>query len=98
MCMPRPELISTVLGKDFEAVSISDQLRPEEFAQYKGCSKLIVNIALAIDCAVLCHPEPMDLCVSFYFSETRKECRLVLYTDATINIGVAWRWMKLKKK
>ena len=48
-----------------------------------------------LDCARVCNNE---WCVSFYFNDAKKECRLVLYTDATIDIGDARGWMKFVLK
>ena len=40
------------------------------------------------------HIEPKEWCVSFYFNAASRECRLVLYTDATVNMGDGGGWKK----
>ena len=92
--MPWPEPISAVQCRDLELDFIPVGLPPEGFAENDGCSKLMDGIEVEIDCAVLCHNEPKDSCVTFYFNKARKECRLVLYTDATIDMGNARGWKK----
>ena len=97
MCQPKPLSTSAVRMRHFEAVSIPVGLLDVEFAAQE-CSKLLTEVKSKIECAVLCSNEPRDSCVSFYFSEARKQCRLVLYTDATINMGDARGWMKFVMK
>ena len=55
---------------------------------------MVTNTEVALDCAVLCSSEPKEWCVSFYFNAASRECRLVLYTDATVNMGDAQGWKK----
>ena len=60
----------------------------------RGCSKIVANVESEISCAVLCSSEPKEWCISFYFNAASRECRLVLYTDATVNMGDARGWRK----
>ena len=94
VCQPRIQLSSAGQCKSFKPVSVPVGLAVDEFAEGDGCSKLISNIEVILDCAVFCHIEPKESCVSFYFNEAKKECRMVLYTDATINMGNAQGWKK----
>ena len=82
MCQSRPEPSSLAREKNFQAIPVRIGLQGQEFAEYNGCSKLLTNVESEISCAVLCSGDPKDWCVSFYFSEAKRECRLVLYTDA----------------
>ena len=79
-------------------VSIPVGLPEQDFAEDEGCSKLMANIQVALDCAVLCRIEAKGSCVSFYFNKERKVCRLVLYPDATVNMGDARGWKKFVMK
>lgn len=97
MCQPRPQPSSVVLQKHFEEVSISVGLSGDDFAQ-AGCSKLVVDVPFDIECALFCCIEQQDWCVSFYFNQEKKECVLVLYSDAMINVGTAGGWRKFVVK
>lgn len=65
-----------------------------EFAEQEGCSKVVPRIEAALDCSVLCVSEPREACVAIYFNQGRKECRLILFTDATVDMGDARGWRK----
>ena len=56
--------------------------------------KMIPDIETDLECARICSLEPKEWCVSFYFNKEKRECRLVLYTDATVNMGAARGWRK----
>ena len=92
MCQPR-SLPSAITGKNFDLVAIPVGLPSVEFADGGECSKMITGIEF-IECSILCVVEPKDWCVSFYFNEAKKECRLLIYTDATVNMGDARGWKK----
>ena len=96
MCQPRSNRSSTNRYTDFQAVAIPTGLPEEEFAEAGGCSKLLTNVESEIECAALCSGN--DSCVSFYFNKAKRECRLVLFTDATIDMGDARGWMKFVTK
>ena len=55
---------------------------------------MITNVESEMSCAVLCSSEPKEWCGSFYFNAVSRECRLVLYTDATVNMGDGQGWKK----
>ena len=95
MCQPKPNTADRC--KDFQPVVIPIGLAADEFAEY-GCLKLLTSVKLDTTCAAFCYNEPRDSCVAFYFSKERKECRLVLFTDATINMGKARGWKKFTTK
>ena len=97
MCQPRSHLNSASRYKDFKAGVVLVGLPKEEFA-YQECSKLLTEVESEIECAAFCLNEPEDSCVSFYFNRASKECLLVLYTDATINMGDAQGWKKFIAK
>lgn len=56
----------------------------EVFAQNGACTKLLSNVKSKIECAAVCMRERRTGCVSFFYSEGKERCRLVLFTDATI--------------
>ena len=93
MCQPRSLPSYAAPSRDFKAVAIPVGLPNEEFADGGGCSKIITNVEI-VECSVLCVIEPKECCVSFYFNAARRECRLVLYTDATLNMGDGHGWKK----
>ena len=93
MCQPRSLPSSAARVRDFKEVAIPVGLPDVEFAD-GGCSKVITNVESEISCAVLCSSEPKEWCISFYFNAASRECRLVLYTDATVNMGDAQGWKK----
>ena len=70
----------------------------EGFAEHEGCSRLSTNIEVVLDCTVICHIEQKESCVSFYFNNARKECRVLLFADATMKIGDARGWKKFVVK
>ena len=99
MCQPRPQPSSADRCRNFEPSPIPVGLPKEEFA-HGACSKEILReVGLEVNCAKFCYREPAGSCVAFYFNKAKKECRLVLYTDATINMVDARGWKKfiLKK-
>ena len=98
VCQPRSQLSTADRYKNVEVGSIPVGLRMEEFADGDGCSKLLTEVESKIKCAAFCNTDPNDSCVSFYFNRARKECRLVLYTDATIDMGDARGWKKFITK
>ena len=79
-------------------VPIPVGLTSAEFAENGGCSRLVAEKRSELECGRACGEEPMDSCVSFYFHEARRQCRLVLYTDATIDMSDAQGWKKFVKK
>ena len=93
MCMPKQQPSPAERCRNFEAVSLRVGLTEEEFAA-GGCSKLLTAVESKIECAALCSSEAKDSCVAFYFGKAKKECLLVLYTDATIDMGDARGWKK----
>ena len=98
MCQPRALRSSAARAAGFRAVAIPAGLSAKDFAEQGGCSKLITHTVSKTKCAALCMSEPREACVAFYFNKDRKECRLVLYTDATIDMGSGQGWQKFVKK
>ena len=96
-CEPRAIQSSATRAAVFQPAAIPVGLHAEAFAKGDGCSKLITNIEVIIDCFSNCIIEPKEACVAFYFNKNRKECRLVLYTDATIDMGSGQGWQKFVK-
>lgn len=99
MCQPRSPPASDSRSHTFEVVSIPVGLTIQQYADGDGCSKLVMRRILSrLECALVCSVEHQDWCVAFYFNEAEQECRLVLYTDATIDMGDAIDWEKFIKK
>lgn len=100
MCQPRSLSSPVARAANFQAVSIPVGLAEDDFAQGGGCTKLITKVSSRLECAALCMNEPKKTCVAFYFNEARRESRLVLYADATVNIhvGAAQGWKKFVMK
>lgn len=84
-------------NKYFYSVSIATGLPADSYTQNGGCTKF-VNVNSVIECARICSSEPDNRCVSFYFNVANKRCRLVLYTDAKMDKGIARDWMKFNAK
>ena len=55
---------------------------------------MTANVESELSCAALCITEPKEGCVSFYFNAESRECRLVLFTDAAVNMGDGQGWRK----
>ena len=93
MCQPRAPISDT---KHFEITDIPTGLRETEFdyAESNGCGERLTGIASKLVCAIRCNNKAIDWCVAFYYNKTTKECILVLYTDATINVGSSAAWQK----
>lgn len=87
VCQPRPE--RTLRVKRFQLTTIPTGLASVEYAQAGGCTKLLTGVETKMQCADICSKEKTDMCASFYYHQAKKECRLVLYTDATVNMGNA---------
>lgn len=85
MCQPKALPTSAARTAEFRPASIPAGLPAEEFAEQEA----------ALDCSVLCVSEPREACVAIYFNQGRKECRLLLFTDATVDMGDARGWRKL---
>lgn len=98
MCQPKSLKSSTSQAADFQAVPIPVGLSADGFAQGGGCSKLISKVSSEMECARVCMREPMVACVGFYINEAKKECLLLLYTDATVDLGDTYGWMKFVLK
>lgn len=97
MCQPRSSSISSTRSKSFKEVAIPVGLSLADSA--KGyCSKLETEVKSKIRCAMFCNSDSTDSCVAFYFNKAKKQCRLVLYTDATVDLGNAEGWKKLVMK
>lgn len=97
MCQPRSRTHSSNQVNEFVNVPVRFGLSSEEFAENGACSKLF-DVEFELDCAVLCRTQSDDWCVSFYFNKATKECRIVLYTDATLDVGNAISWRKFSMK
>ena len=98
VCQPRALPSSAARAAGFQAAPIPVGLPAEDFAEGGGCSRMITDTVSKIECSALCLSEPKEACVAFYFNKERKECRLVLHTDATIDMGSGHGWQKLVKK
>lgn len=98
MCQPRPTPSTSARAVRFQTASIPSGLASVEFADANGCSQLLRGVATKFKCAILCASEPDGWCVSFYFHKAKQECRLVLFTDATINLGSENGWIKVVLK
>ena len=94
MCQQRSLPPSLARSREFEAIVIPVGLSSRDFADGGGCSRLVTDVRSEIECAILCCIDSKDACVSFYFNKGRKECRLQLYTDATVDMGDAQGWVK----
>lgn len=98
MCQPRSSLSTEWRVSSYNRSAIPVGLYAFEYAIAGGCSRLLTTVMSAIECARRCNSEPDDWCVAFYFNQARKECRLVLYTDANIPMGSAEGWVKFVKE
>ena len=98
LCQPRSLPTSVARVRGFEAVPIPVGLPEEEFAEGGGCAKLIADVKSSVSCGVLCGSKSNAECVSFYFNKERQECRLQLYTDATVQMNGARGWKKFVKR
>lgn len=93
MCQPRSQPNANVRRKDFLQDSITVGSPPDDFAQFE-CSTLLTNVRSRIECAKLCTNEAHNSCESFYFNKERKECRVVVFADATVDMGDAKGWKR----
>lgn len=84
--------------RSFKVITIQDGLPEAAYAEQNGCSKKVLNVSVVQDCILRCIREPKEVCVAFYFNAVKKECLLVLYQDATMNLGDANSWKKFKKE
>ena len=91
MCQPRPQPSSSSRVGNFLSVPIPVGLTTNEYAQKADCLKRLTKVQSAIECASLCRKE---WCAAFYFNEASEECRLVMYTDATIKMTTVRGWKK----
>lgn len=100
LCQERllPTPAHAIRSGDFKAVTIPTGLESRQYADCGECVKLIPSVSTVLRCAAFCSGEPKEWCVSFYFHKARRECRLVLYTDATVNMGDAEGWRKFVMK
>lgn len=94
MCQIRSLPAMTSRVRYFTSVGVALGLTVKTAAQQHGCTVLLLGVASKIECAILCSVEPKSWCVSFYFSQGQGQCRLVLYTDATINLRDVPGWVK----
>lgn len=94
MCQPRLQLNSITRRKHFEEVLIPVGLPSTDYADTWMCTRLLMEVTSKIKCAQLCAVETKDWCVSFYFNQERRLCRLVLYTDRTMNMYRSLGWKK----
>lgn len=93
MCQPRSQTTSVDGRADFQTVPILEASFGFHFS-YHHCDKTVTGIETVFDCSVVCLNEPKDWCVAFYFNKAKKQCRPVLYTDATIYMGKGQGWIK----
>ena len=94
VCQPKSLSSSVTRFAGFRAVSIPVGLPANSFAEGGGCAKLRTKVSSKVECARVCMFEPMETCVAIYFNEASKKCRLVLFTDATVDMGAARGWKK----
>ena len=64
------------------------------FHSKSGYLKLPTNVSFKMESARVSDSEQKDWSVEFYFIQARKECHLVLCTDATTNMDDAQGWQK----
>lgn len=98
LCQTRIMTRSWGRSTHFSFVPISVEPKVEYFAQNDGCSKILADAASETECAILCSAEPSDWCVSFYYHQGKKECRILLYADATVDLVNADGWLKFVVK
>ena len=96
--MPRTSPSKTVRALRFQKVDIPTGLSKNEYAENGGCSELHKNVRSKLRCALLCGRQSDDWCVSFYYNKAKQECRLILYTDATVDVGSTENWIKVVVK
>lgn len=96
VCQQRSLPSSAARSVSFRATSIPDFDSEEQYAEGKGCGKMVPNVVSKIQCARVCMSEKRESCVAFYFKEASKECRLVLFTDATVKMEDAGGWKKFE--
>lgn len=94
MCQKRSLPNSGSRIKSFEVVPIPVGLPFKDFAENGGCSERMQDVDSVVYCSFLCVIDADDWCVAFYFNKAKKECRLVLYTDATVDMGSGEGWVK----
>lgn len=97
VCQPKAQPTSVVFAATFQEVSIPSGLSAVNYADKDGCYKLVMEVDF-VQCSVLCVIEAKKWCVSFYHNNVNKECRLILYTDATVNVGDVQGWRKVVRK
>lgn len=98
MCQPCPTTNTDVFHRMFEQIVIPYGLSEAEFSENDGCFRLLVDVTSKLECARFCSIEQPGWCVSFYFNQKKKECLLVLYTDAKINVDSPGDWRKFVAK
>lgn len=98
MCQQRLQSSSSERAIHYATSTIPVGLAANEYAENDGCSRLVTKVRSRIECSVFCSSEPDDWCVAFYFSETKEQCHLVLYTDANLDKGSAEGWVKFVRK
>lgn len=93
MCQPRDPPSAVTVTKIFQPVAIPVGLAVNFYAEH-SCSQLLTGMETELECARLCHDPNSGWCSSIYYNKAKKECRIVQYTDATINMGNAEGWVK----
>ena len=94
LCQVRSLPVSTARNAIFKETLVPAGLTATEFAEGGGCSKLIREVRSELECTVLCLSEPKEWCMSLYFNKAKKECHVILYTDATLDVGDVAGWRK----
>lgn len=98
MCQPRAQPSAAVRSSNFEASAIINTGLVQDFADGGGCSRTVSGVGSKLECAAACGSDPGDWCAAFYFNKATRQCLLVMYTNANIDVGDASAWVKMTKK
>lgn len=94
ICQPL-DVISSTKSPNYYRTRVFAFSDPDMYA--KGACVKSLKVESHIDCARLCWLEE-SVCVSFYFNNKHFHCRLVLYTDATLDVGDTDGWEKFNQQ
>lgn len=98
MCQVKSNSSLDDRGTSYEQDTIPLGLSGDQFAQIEGCSRLLTQVISEIECAGICSIGTNVQCVSFYYNQETRQCRLVFHTDATIDVKDPESWKKFVAK
>ena len=90
ICQPLSSPTTSTNQKYFKASDVLTFTDTEDYAHGACTQELWAGSRLS--CAACCTQE--NNCVAFYFNRARFECRIIFYTDASVDVGSNDGWQK----